>query len=83
MLHEIILSLTAQHPIMYGDVKDDWVNTINCVKSVRHLCNYFNTYLSDMLIYDAFLDASKAFDRLDFWLLFDKFVKKTCASNYY
>ena len=34
-------------------------------------------------VYVTFLDASKALDRLNYWLLFDKLIKKTCSTIYY
>ena len=30
----------------------------------------------DATVYVTFLDASKAFDRLNYWVLFDKLIKK-------
>ena len=50
---------------------------ISTVKSILHYYNYCNSP-----VYTCFLDASKAFDRVNHWTMFKKTYIKGCA-NYY
>ena len=45
-----------------------------CIYTLKELIDYYNT--RGTTVYVTFLDASKAFDRIDHWLLFDKMIKK-------
>ena len=45
-----------------------------CIYTLKEFIDYYKTRGTTM--YVTFLDASKAFDRIDQWLLFDKMIKK-------
>ena len=45
-----------------------------CIYTLKEFIEYYKTRGST--VYVTFLDASKAFDRIDHWLLFDKMIKK-------
>ena len=45
-----------------------------CIYTLKELIDYYKT--RGTTVYVTFVDASKAFDRIDYWLLFDKMIKK-------
>ena len=45
-----------------------------CIYTLKEFIDYYKT--RGTTVYVTFLDASKAFDRIDHWLLFDKMIKK-------
>ena len=45
------------------------------IYTLKELIEYYKT--RGTTVYVTFLDASKAFDRIDHWLLFDKMFKKS------
>ena len=45
-----------------------------CVYSFKEILHIYNDYSSPLYI--CFLDASKAFDKLNYWLLFDKLIQR-------
>ena len=45
-----------------------------CVFTLKSIVNYFNS--SSSPVYICYLDASKAFDRINYWYLFDKLLKR-------
>jgi len=45
-----------------------------CVYAFKDILNIYRNYSSPLYI--CFLDASKAFDKLNYWLLFDKLLKR-------
>ena len=45
-----------------------------CIYTLKEFIEYYKN--RGTTIYVTFLDASKAFDRLNYWLLFDKLIKK-------
>ena len=45
-----------------------------CIYTLKEYIEYYKN--RETTVYVTFLDASKAFDRLNYWLLFDKLVKK-------
>ena len=45
-----------------------------CVYTLKEYIEYYKN--RETTVYVTFLDASKAFDRFNYWLLFDKLVKK-------
>ena len=47
-----------------------------CIYTLKEFIDYYKT--RGTTEYVTFLDASKAFDRIDHWLLFDKMIKKVC-----
>ena len=46
-----------------------------CIYTLKEFIDYYKC--RGTTVYVTFLDASKAFDRLNYWLLFDKLIKKT------
>ena len=49
-------------------------NTDLCIYTLKEYIEYYKN--KGTTVFVKFLDASKAFDRLNYWLLFDKLVKK-------
>ena len=45
-----------------------------CIYTLKEFIDYYKC--RGTTVYVTFLDASKAFDRLNYWLLFDKLIKK-------
>ena len=45
-----------------------------CIYTLKEFIEYYKN--RGTTVYVTFLDASKAFDRLNYWLLFDKLIKK-------
>lgn len=45
-----------------------------CVYGLKEIVNIYKQHSSPLFI--CFLDASKAFDKLNYWLLFDKLIKR-------
>ena len=45
-----------------------------CIYTLKEFIDYYKC--RGTTVYVTFLDASKAFDRLKYWLLFDKLIKK-------
>ena len=45
-----------------------------CIYTVKEFIDYYTS--RGTTVYVTFLDASKAFDRIDHWLLFNKMIKK-------
>ena len=45
-----------------------------CIYTFKGFIDYYKT--RGTTVYVTFLDASKAFDRIDHWLLFDKMIRK-------
>ena len=45
-----------------------------CIYTLKEFIDYYKT--RGTTVYITFLDSSKAFDRIDHWLLFDKMIKK-------
>ena len=45
---------------------------LNCIKPYSYYCSYYNYYNSP--VYTCFLDASKAFDRINYWTMFKKLI---------
>ena len=45
-----------------------------CTYTLKEFIDYYKC--RGTTVYVTFLDASKAFDRLNYWLLFDKLIKK-------
>ena len=45
-----------------------------CMHNLKDFTEYYKT--RGTTVYVTFLDASKAFDRIDHWLLFEKMIKK-------
>ena len=45
-----------------------------CIYTLKEFIDYYKC--RGTIVYVTFLDASKAFDRLNYWLLFDKLIKK-------
>ena len=45
-----------------------------CIFSVKSVIKYYNLYKSP--VYSCFLDASKAYDRVNYWTLFKKLLKR-------
>ena len=45
-----------------------------CIFSVKSVIKYYNLYKSP--VYSCFLDASKAYDRVNHWTLFKKLLKR-------
>ena len=45
-----------------------------CIYTLKEFIDYYKT--RGTTVYVTFLDASKAFDRIDHWLLFDKMIRK-------
>ena len=50
-------------------------STDMCVFTLKAIIDYYNAASSPMYI--CYLDASKAFDRVNFWKLFDKLLKRS------
>ena len=50
---------------------DLWIYTL------KEFIEYYKT--KGTTVYVTFFDASKAFDRIDHWLLFNKILKKRCV----
>ena len=46
-----------------------------CIFTVKSVIKYYNLYNSP--VYSCFLDASKAYDRVNYWALFPKLLKET------
>ena len=44
------------------------------IYTLKEFIDYYKT--RGTIVYVTFLDASKDFDRIDIWLLFDKMIKK-------
>ena len=51
-----------------------------CVFTVKSTIKYYNMYNSP--VYSCFLDASKAYDRVNHWTLFNKLLKRSNSSHY-
>jgi hypothetical protein len=49
-------------------------STDMCLFSLKQVVDYYSSLSSPVFI--CYLDASKAFDRLNFWVLFDKLLKR-------
>ena len=49
-------------------------STDMCVYSLKYIIDFYHNMSSPMFI--CYLDASKAFDRLNFWVLFDKLLTR-------
>ena len=49
-------------------------STDQCFYTLKVFIDYYKS--RGTTVYVTFLDASKAFDRIDHWLLFDKMIKK-------
>ena len=45
-----------------------------CIYTLKEFIEYYKN--RGTTVYVTFLDASKAFDRLNYWLLFNKLIKK-------
>ena len=45
-----------------------------CIYSFKEIINIYTNQSSPIFI--CFLDASKAFDKINYWLLFDKLIKR-------
>ena len=50
-----------------------------CIFSVKSVIKYYNLYKSP--VYSCFLDASKAYDRVNHWTLFKKVAQTWYFSN--
>ena len=58
---------------------DSNVNTVQSFVynyTLREFIEYYNYKQRGNTIFVTFLDASKAFDKMDFWLLFQKLITK-------
>ena len=52
----------------------DNLSTDMCIFSLKHVIDYYSNMSSP--VYLCYLDASKAFDRLNYWILFDKLLER-------
>ena len=48
-----------------------------CIFTVKYVIKYYNLYNSP--VYSCFLDASKAYDRVNHWALFKKLLKRSIS----
>ena len=48
-----------------------------CIFTVKSVIKYYNLYNSP--VYSCFLDASKAYDRVNHWALFKKLLKRSIS----
>ena len=48
-----------------------------CSYTLKEFIDYYKT--RGTTVYVTFLDTSKAFDRIDHWLLFNKMINKDCT----
>ena len=49
-------------------------STDMCIFTMKHVVDYYTSMSSPVFL--CYLDASKAFDRLNFWVLFDKLLER-------
>lgn len=54
-------------------------STDTCIFTLKEVVNYYNSH--DSPVYVAFLDASKAFDTVNHWILFDKLTARGLPSS--
>ena len=80
VLESVILSrfqyILVTHHNQFGFKNDH--STDMCIFSLKHVIDYYNHMSSP--IYLCYLDASKAFDRLNFWVLFRKLLDRNLPS---
>ena len=50
------------------------LSTDMCVYAMKEIINIYKKHSSPLFI--CFLDASKAFDKINYWLLFDKLINR-------
>ena len=53
-------------------------STDMCIFSSKSVIKYYNYFSSP--VYSCFLDASKAFDKINHWILFTKMIKRSIPS---
>ena len=79
MLESVLLLTCAEYLSTY----DNQFGFKSCHRTDLHVCSYTLKEFIDYYktrrttVYVTFLDASKAFDRIDHWLIFGKMIKIT------
>ena len=63
----LTINLVSNHHTVYTDL---------CIYTLKEFIDYYKSRGTTLYRPITFLDANKAFDRIDHWLLFNKMIKK-------
>ena len=65
--NQVCRSVKTVHTNLFADL---------CIYTVKSVIKYYNYFSSPVLVYTCFLDASKAFDKVNHWTLFKMLLIK-------
>ena len=71
LLNRVECFITTSHN-QYGFKRKH--GTDMCIYTMKNIIEYYRQHGSS--VFTCFLDASKAFDRVNFWTIFDKMIKR-------